>query len=109
MVCPKFPTYDSRDGLGTLAVTAAERQTSEGDPEKRKPLLWAIERKLAEDDAGPIIFYAPTGACWQPYVASLPARRRGRHIWADRFDKGLVSQALVGGAKETAQTPHTPG
>ena len=42
-----------------------ERQSSEGDPEKRKPLLWAIERKLAEDDARPIIFYAPTGACWR--------------------------------------------
>jgi len=48
-----------------------ERQSSEGDPEKRKPLLWAIERKLAEDDARPIIFYAPTGACWQPYVKGL--------------------------------------
>jgi|SRR5215469_12284673 len=34
-------------------------------------LLWAIERKLAEEDARPIIFYAPTGACWQPYVKGL--------------------------------------
>jgi len=49
-----------------------ERLSSEGDPEKRKPLLWAIERKLAEDDARPIIFYAPTGPCWQPYVRGLP-------------------------------------
>ena len=27
-----------------------------------------IERKLAEDGARPIIFYARAGTCWQPYV-----------------------------------------
>ena len=34
-----------------------EQQSREGDPERRKPLLWEIERKLAADDARPIIFY----------------------------------------------------
>ena len=29
----------------------------EADPEKRKQLVWEIERKLAEDGARPIIFY----------------------------------------------------
>jgi peptide/nickel transport system substrate-binding protein len=43
-----------------------DRQSMEADPEKRKRLVWEIERKLAEDVARPIIFYPVSGACWQP-------------------------------------------
>jgi peptide/nickel transport system substrate-binding protein len=43
-----------------------DRQSMEADPEKRKKLVWEIERKLAEDGARPIIFYPVSGACWQP-------------------------------------------
>ena len=42
------------------------RQSAEADQEKRKKLVWAIERKLAEDVARPIIFYSRRGTCWQP-------------------------------------------
>jgi len=45
-----------------------EQQSREGDPGKRKALLWAIEKQLAEDDARPIIFYAKGGTCRQPWV-----------------------------------------
>ena len=38
---------------------------------RRKQLVWAIERKLAEDGARPIVFYTRMGACWQPYVKGL--------------------------------------
>jgi peptide/nickel transport system substrate-binding protein len=48
-----------------------ERQSTEGDQEKRKQLLWAIERKLAEEFARPIIFYTRGGTCWQPYVKNV--------------------------------------
>jgi peptide/nickel transport system substrate-binding protein len=48
-----------------------EAQSSEGDPDRRKQILWAIERKLAEDNARPIIFYNRTGTCRQPYVKNL--------------------------------------
>ena len=48
-----------------------ERQSREGDPERRKPVLWDIERKLAADDARPIIFYRNAGTCRQPYVKGL--------------------------------------
>jgi peptide/nickel transport system substrate-binding protein len=48
-----------------------ERQSREGDPERRKPVLWEIERKLAADDARPIIFYRNGGTCRQPYVKGL--------------------------------------
>ena len=45
-----------------------EQQSMETDREKRKKLVWEIERKLAEDDARPIIYYSRQGSCWQPYV-----------------------------------------
>jgi peptide/nickel transport system substrate-binding protein len=47
------------------------RQSSEADQDKRKQLVWQIERKLAEDDARPIIFYSRDGTCRQPYVKGL--------------------------------------
>jgi peptide/nickel transport system substrate-binding protein len=48
-----------------------EAQSREGDPDRRKQILWAIERKLAEDNARPIIFYNHNGTCEQPYVKGL--------------------------------------
>jgi len=47
------------------------RQSVEADQEKRKKLVWEIERKLAEDGARPIIFYSRGGTCWQPHVKGL--------------------------------------
>ena len=47
------------------------RQSSEADQEERKQLVWQIERKLAEDDARPIIFYSRDGTCRQPHVKGL--------------------------------------
>jgi peptide/nickel transport system substrate-binding protein len=43
----------------------------EVDPEKRKQLVWEIERKLADDSARPIIFYDHRATCWQPRVRGL--------------------------------------
>jgi peptide/nickel transport system substrate-binding protein len=43
-----------------------EQQSTEGDPARRKQILWQIERKLAEEDARPIIFYADGGTCMRP-------------------------------------------
>jgi len=48
-----------------------ERQSREGNPDRRKPVLWEIEHKLAADDARPIIFYRNGGTCRQPYVKGL--------------------------------------
>jgi peptide/nickel transport system substrate-binding protein len=48
-----------------------DQQSMEPDPEKRRQLVWAIERKLAEDEARPIIFYARGATCWQPYVKNV--------------------------------------
>ena len=43
-----------------------DQQSIEADQEKRKQLVWEIERKLAEDGARPIIFYDRRATCWQP-------------------------------------------
>jgi peptide/nickel transport system substrate-binding protein len=48
-----------------------DKQSMEPDQNKRKLLVWEIERKLAEDGARPIIFYAPAGNCRQPHVKGL--------------------------------------
>jgi peptide/nickel transport system substrate-binding protein len=48
-----------------------EQQSAEPDAARRKQILWAIERKLAEDAARPIIFYPRLASCWHPRVKGL--------------------------------------
>jgi len=48
-----------------------DQQSAEPDREKRKKLVWRIEKRLAEDGARPIIFYPRGGTCSQPYVKGL--------------------------------------
>jgi peptide/nickel transport system substrate-binding protein len=43
-----------------------DKQSQEANLEKRKQLVWDIERKLAEDVARPIILYGRAATCWQP-------------------------------------------
>jgi peptide/nickel transport system substrate-binding protein len=50
---------------------AIDRQSTEPDRDKRRQLVWEIERKLAEDDARPIIFYLRGATCWHPHVKGL--------------------------------------
>ena len=67
------------------------RQSEEGDPDRRKAVLWEIERKLAADTARPILFYAKGATCWQPYVKgftqmanSLFTGWRMEDVWLDQ-------------------------
>src|SRR6516225_8523216 len=48
-----------------------DEQSVETDFGKRKKLVWEIDKKLQEDVARPIILYARTGTCWQPYVNGI--------------------------------------
>jgi peptide/nickel transport system substrate-binding protein len=48
-----------------------DRQSMEADQEKRKKLVWEIDRKLQEDGARPIIFHTRNATCWQPRVKGL--------------------------------------
>jgi peptide/nickel transport system substrate-binding protein len=68
-----------------------DRQSSEPDREKRKHLVWQIERRLAEDGARPIIFYPRGGTCMQPYVKGLTTMvnsiyngYRMEDVWLDK-------------------------
>ena len=68
-----------------------DRQSMEADQNKRRELVWEIERKLAEDGARPIIFYAPAGNCRQPYVKGLTIMSnsiyngwRMEDVWLDK-------------------------
>ncbi len=48
-----------------------DRQSMATDRDKRRALVWEIERKLAEDSVRPVIFYARQATCWQPRVKGL--------------------------------------
>jgi len=48
-----------------------DRQSAESDLEKRKRLVWEIERKLAADDARPILFYLQAANCWKSQIKGL--------------------------------------
>ena len=68
-----------------------EQQPVEGDAARRKQEFWAIERKLAEDNARPIIFYFRSGTCWQPYVKGVTIMvdsifngNRMEDVWLDK-------------------------
>jgi peptide/nickel transport system substrate-binding protein len=68
-----------------------EQQSIEADQERRKELVWAIERKLAEDGARPTIFYRRGGTCWRPWVKGLTIMvdsihngNRMEDVWLDR-------------------------
>jgi len=68
-----------------------DQQSAEADPEKRKQLVWEIERQLAEDGARPIIFYPRGGTCSQPYVKGMTTMvnsiyngYRMEDVWLDR-------------------------
>src|SRR6266567_3328023 len=48
-----------------------DRQSAESDIQKRKKMVWEIERKLAEDDARPILFYLQAANCSRPQLKGL--------------------------------------
>ena len=48
-----------------------EEQSKEADQEKRKQLVWEIDKKLQEDGARPIIYHNIGATCWQPAVKGL--------------------------------------
>jgi peptide/nickel transport system substrate-binding protein len=68
-----------------------DRQSMKFDQIKRKELVWAIERKLAEDAARPILWHNRSGTCWHPYVKgytpminSIYNGLRMEDVWLDK-------------------------
>jgi peptide/nickel transport system substrate-binding protein len=48
-----------------------DQQSMEVDQEKRKKLVWAIDHKLQEEGARPIIYHLRGATRWQPQVKGL--------------------------------------
>ena len=46
-------------------------QSMEADQDKRRKLVWDIDKKLQEDGARPIIYHFRAATCWQPKVKGL--------------------------------------
>jgi len=67
-----------------------DSQSIQSNVEKRKRIVWDIEKKLAEDDARPTIFYPRVASCWQPrlkgmtiMVNSIYNGHRFEDLWLD--------------------------
>jgi peptide/nickel transport system substrate-binding protein len=68
-----------------------DQQSAELDREKRKKLVWEIERKLAEDGARPVIVHNLGNTCWDPKVKGVLLQHnsiyngwRFEDIWLDK-------------------------
>jgi peptide/nickel transport system substrate-binding protein len=68
-----------------------DRQSMEPNQEKRRHLVWEIERRLTEDVAKPLIYFNKGATCWQPEVKnetvmvnSIYNGWRMEDIWLDR-------------------------
>jgi peptide/nickel transport system substrate-binding protein len=75
------------DEVEQLLIT----QSHERDQEKRRAIVWEIEKKLADDVARPMIMHGRAAQCWQPYVKgyirhenSLYNNWRLDHVWLDK-------------------------
>ncbi|MFN4087583.1 MAG: ABC transporter substrate-binding protein [Alphaproteobacteria bacterium] len=67
-----------------------DKQSQESDVEKRKKLVWEIDKKLQEDGARPVIFHARAATCIQPWVKNLSTMAnsyngfRYENVWLER-------------------------
>jgi peptide/nickel transport system substrate-binding protein len=68
-----------------------DEQSQQSDVEKRKAIVWEIERVLAEDVARPIIYHNRSGTCWHPHLKnyvhqenSIYNNWRFEHLWLDK-------------------------
>lgn len=68
-----------------------EQQSSVADREKRKKMVWEIEKKLAEDAARPVLLHGAGNTCWVPALKGLVLQHnsiynnwRFEDVWLDR-------------------------
>jgi len=68
-----------------------DQQSMQSDQDKRKKLVWEIERRLAEDVARPVLYHNRSGTCWHPYVKgyvpminSIYNGNRLEDVWLDK-------------------------
>jgi peptide/nickel transport system substrate-binding protein len=68
-----------------------DQQSAEPDVEKRRQIVWKIEKFLAEDGGRPIIFHPRSVTCSYPYVKGITVgvnspynQWRMEDAWLDR-------------------------
>ena len=68
-----------------------DKQSAEANIEKRKKIVWEIEKKLIDDDARPILFYNKAANCRRPHLKGLTTQVnsiynswRFEDLWLDR-------------------------
>jgi peptide/nickel transport system substrate-binding protein len=66
-------------------------QSRELDKDKRKNIVWEIERLLVEDAARPSILFGAVANCWQPYVRNFHPHDNSQYndlrfedVWLDK-------------------------
>jgi peptide/nickel transport system substrate-binding protein len=71
-----------------------DQQSAESDAQKRKKLVWEIERKLIDDDARPTLFYTRVANCREPRVKNLTTMVNSIYnSW--RFDNIWLDQTVA--------------
>jgi len=68
-----------------------DRQSMERDQDKRRRLVWEIDKKLQEDGARPILYHNRFATCWQPQLKGLTIMAnslfngwRMEDVWLDK-------------------------
>jgi peptide/nickel transport system substrate-binding protein len=68
-----------------------DRQSMEAEPEKRRKLVWEVERRLAEDESRPVLLYSRFATCTQPRLKGLTTMTNSRFngwrmedVWLDK-------------------------
>ena len=68
-----------------------DRQSIEANAEKRRKLVWEVERRLAEDASRPVLLYSRFATCMQPRLKGLTTMTNSRFngwrmedVWLDR-------------------------
>ena len=81
-----YTQYCNAEVDGLLAA-----QSRELDQEKRRKIVWDIERLLVDDAARPIIQHSVAGNCWQPYVKNFAPHDNSQYnnlrfeeVWLDK-------------------------
>jgi len=67
-----------------------DRQSTEANPEKRRQLVWEVERRLAQDASRPVLLYSRFATCMQPRLKGLTTMTNSRFngwrmedVWLD--------------------------
>src|SRR6266404_5098618 len=81
-----YTQYCNAEVDGLLAA-----QSRELDKEKRRKIVWDIERLLVDDAARPIIISSVAANCWQPYVRNYTPHDNSQYnslrfeeVWLDK-------------------------